>query len=343
VCARGGEQAFVPTSTMRAATYERNGPARDVLTLRELPIPEPGPGEVRVRIATSGVNPSDTRRRGADPVGGPAEFPLVVPHSDGAGTIDAVGSGVDARRMGERVWTFNAQFGRPFGTAAEYCVVPDELAVHLPESIDFASGACIGIPALTAYHAVMLDGTVAGQTILVQGGAGAVGHYAVQFAKLGGATVIATVSSDAKAEHARAAGADHTVNYRTEDLPQRLRELTGGRGIKRIIEVDFSANAKTYHAILADSAKVIVYGSGGSVTMPSFVRLQTGFQFFNAYRIDVAVRRRNVAAVSALLARGVLQHAVGRRFALERIVDAHEAVEQGTVLGNVVVEVAARP
>jgi NADPH2:quinone reductase len=323
---------------MRVATYSRNGPARDVLTIGDLPVPEPGAGEVRVKIATSGVNPSDTRRRGADPVGGPAEFPVVVPHSDGAGTIDAVGSGVSPGRIGERVWTFNAQFGRPFGTAAEYCVIPEELAVHLPDAIDFAAGACIGIPALTAYHAVMLDGPVAGQTILVQGGAGAVGHYAVQFAKLGGATVIATVSSPEKAAHATAAGADHTVDYRRDDLPKRLRELTAGRGIKRIIEVDFAANAKTYASILADSAKVIVYGSGGNATVPSFVRLQTGFQFFNAYRIDVNVRRRNVAAVGELLAAGKLVHAVGRRFPLEQIVDAHEAVERGTVLGNVVVE-----
>jgi NADPH2:quinone reductase len=324
---------------MRAVTFSHSGAARDVLHVVDRPVPEPGPGEVRVKIAASGVNPSDVKRRGAKPDGSPAEFPLVIPHSDGAGTIDAVGSGVPASRIGERVWTSNAQFERPFGTAAEFCVVPSSFAVRLPDSIDFATGACLGVPVLTAYHAVMLDGSVRGQTILVQGGAGSVAFYAIQMAKADGAMVIATVSSPEKAAHARAGGADHTIDYKREDVGKRIRELTGGHGIRRVIEVDLSANAPTYGAILADSAKVVVYGSGGVAPLPPLIRLQTTVQFFVVYKLVDAVRLAHVAAVTALLERGTLRHAIAARFPLENIVEAHEATESGKLMGHVVVDV----
>jgi NADPH2:quinone reductase len=326
---------------MRAVTFSKTGPARDVLSLGERPVPAPGPGEVRVKIAASGVNPSDVKRRGAKPDGGPAEFPLVTPHSDAGGTIEAVGAGVDPSRVGERVWTFNAQFERPFGTAAEYAVVPSGFAAPLPANVDFAVGAALGVPALTAYHAVMLDGPVRGQTILVQGGAGSVAHYAIQFAKAAGATVIATVSSEEKAKHARAGGADHTIDYKHDDLPARIRELTGGRGIGRVIEVDLAANAPTYGAILADSAKVVVYGSGGIAPIPPLIRLQTTLQFFVVYKLDDALRRSYVDAINAMLTAGKLQHTIAARFPLERIVDAHETTESGKALGHVVVEVSS--
>jgi NADPH2:quinone reductase len=325
---------------MRAATFSHTGSARDVLHVEDRPVPEPGPGEVRVKIEASGVNPSDVKRRGAKPDGSPAEFPLVIPHSDGAGRIDKVGPGVGPARVGERVWTFNAQFERPFGTAAEYCVVPNDFAVRLPDNIDYATGACLGVPALTAYHAVMLDGTVRDKTILIQGGAGSVANYAIQFAKADGATVIATVSSPEKAAHARAAGADHTIDYRREDLAQRVRELTGGRGIGRVIEVDLAANVPTYLSILADSAKVVVYGSGGIAPVPGLIRLQTTLQFFVVYKLDAGIRRRWVAAITSMLGHGLLKHTIARRFPLDRIVEAHEAVESGKEMGHVVVDVA---
>lgn len=328
------------TAAMRAATFSQTGAARDVLHVVERPVPEPGPGEVRVKIATSGVNPSDVKRRGAKPDGLPAEFPVVTPHSDGAGTIDAVGADVDRARIGERVWTFNAQFERPFGTAAEYCVVPSGFAVKLPDSIDFGVGACLGVPALTAYHAVMLDGPVRDQTILVQGAAGSVAHYAVQFAKAGGATVIATVSSREKAEHARAGGADHIIDYRRDDLPARIRELTEGRGVGRVIEVDLAANAATYPAILADRAKVVVYGSGGVAPVPALIRLQTTLEFFVVYKLDDDVRRVEIDAITSMLEGGKLHHTIAQRFPLERIVEAHEATESGKLMGHVVVDVA---
>jgi NADPH2:quinone reductase len=310
-----------------------------VLHVGDVPTPEPGPGEVRVRLATSGVNPSDVKRRAAPPAGKPAEFPLVIPHSDGAGTIDAVGSGVANQRVGERVWTVNAQFKRAFGTAAEYCVLPSAFALHLPDTIDFAVGACLGIPALTAYHAIMLDGSVRGKTLLVQGGAGAVGFYAIQFAKLDGATVIATVSSDEKAERARSAGADHVVNYRTEDRKTRVADITGGKGVDRIIEVDLKANAMTYPDLLVDHGKAVVYGSGAPpIAIPSFVPFSTTLEFILVYTLSEAQRANHVAALDRLLSAGKLQHALGEHFPLDRIAEAHERVEAGS-LGNVIVDI----
>jgi NADPH2:quinone reductase len=325
---------------MRAATFTHTGPARDVLRVGEVPTPEPGPGEVRVRLATSGVNPSDVKRRGAAPPGRPAEFPLVIPHSDGAGTIDAAGEGVPRTRIGERVWIWNAQFRRAFGTAAEYVVLPQECAVRLPDNVDFAVGACLGIPALTAYHAIMLDGTVRGQTLLVQGGAGAVGFYAIQFAKLDGARVIATVSSEEKAAFARRAGADYVVNYRTEERKLRIAELTGGTGVDRIIEVDLKANALTYPDLLREHGRAVVYGSGAPpIEIPAFVPHSTTLQFMLVYTLTATQRAAAQSALERLLVAGALQHAIGERFPLARIAEAHERVEAGS-LGNVIVDVA---
>jgi NADPH2:quinone reductase len=325
---------------MRAATFTHTGPAREVLRVDDIPTPEPGSGDVRVRLATSGVNPSDVKRRDAAPYGKPAEFPVVIPHSDGAGTIDAVGAGVPAERVGERVWTFNAQYRRAFGTAAEYCVLPSAFAVHLPDTTDFAAGACLGVPALTAYHAIMLDGSVRGKTLLVQGGAGAVGFYAIQFAKLDGATVITTVSSDEKAQRARSAGADHVINYRTEDLKARIAEITAGKGVERIIEVELKANAMTYPGLIAQHGKVVVYGSGnGPITIPSFIPLSTTLEFILVYTLTDAQRATYTLALNGLLSAGKIKHAIGAHFPLDRIADAHEAVEAGS-LGNVIVDIA---
>jgi NADPH2:quinone reductase len=325
---------------MRAATFTHTGPARDVLHVGDVPTPEPGPGEVRVRLATSGVNPSDVKRRSAPPAGKPAEFPLVIPHSDGAGTIDKVGPGVSGGRVGERVWTLNAQFKRAFGTAAEYCVLPSAFALHLPDNVDFAVGACLGIPALTAYHAIMLDGSVRGKTLLVQGGAGAVGFYAIQFAKLDGATVITTVSSDEKAERARSAGADHIINYRTDDRKVRVADITGGKGVDRIIEVDLKANAMTYPDLLVEHGKAVIYGSGAPpIAIPSFVPFSTTLEFILVYTLSEAQRTHHIAALDGLLTAGKLQHAIGEHFPLDRIAEAHECVEAGS-LGNVIVDIA---
>ncbi len=303
-------------------------------------MPEPGPGQVRVKIATSGPNPSDVKKRSAPPAGKPAEFPLVIPHSDGAGTIDAVGEGVPQSRIGERVWMFNTQFKRAFGTAAEYAVMSSEYVPVLPANTDFAAGACLGIPALTAYHAIALDGSVRGKTLLIQGGTGAVGFYAIQFAKLDGATVIATVSSDEKADRVRGIGADHVINYKTDDRKARVAEITGGNGVDRIIEVDLKANAMTYPALLKPHGKAVVYGTGaGSIELPSLIPFATSIEFIYVYALTKEQRERYVPALTKLLTDGTLKHAIGQRFPLEQIVQAHEAVEAGA-FGNVVVDLA---
>src|SRR5262249_32454323 len=205
-----------------------------------MPDPKPGPGEVRVRIAASGVNPSDVKRREGSR-GQNIEFPRVIPDSDGAGTVDAVGTNVDAKWNGKRVWAWNAQWGRAFGTCAEYCCLPVAQVAELPRHVDFAAGACLGIPAMTAHQALFSDGPLKGKHVLVTGGAGAVGHYAIQMAKWGGARVATTVSSDEKAKLAKDAGADLVVNYRSEDVAQKVLEWAKD-GVDRVVEVDFGTN-----------------------------------------------------------------------------------------------------
>ncbi len=323
---------------MRAAWYERNGAASEVLTVGTMDAPEPGAGEVRVRLHTSGVNPSDVKSR-AGATGRPMVAPRIIPHSDGGGIIDKVGAGVPAARVGERVWVWNGQWQRPFGTAAELIVLPAAQAVRLPDGVDFAAAACLGIPALTAWQAVTLDGGVAGQTVLVQGGAGAVGHYATQIAKLQGATVIATASA-AKAAHARAAGADAVIDYKSEDVVARVRDLTQGRGVDRVVEVDLAANGAKVPELVRANGTVAVYGAVGAPVVPfapAIIKNLT-YRFFIVYNQPPDVRERALAALTTLLAQGRLTHAIGARFPLERIAAAHEAVEQARVMGNVIVD-----
>jgi NADPH2:quinone reductase len=327
---------------MLAAYYTRVGPAREVLAVGEIDTPVPGPREVRVRLATSGVNPSDVKSR-AGLRSRDLPFPRIVPHSDGAGAIDEIGAGVPPVRLGERVWTWNAAWGRPYGTAAEYVVLPAAQAVPLPANTGFDAGACLGIPALTAYHAVHCNGGVAGKTVLVAGGAGGVGHYAVQFAKLGGARqVIATVSTEAKAALARAAGADVTLDYRSEDIGQRCLDLTAGDGVDRIVEVDLAANLKADLAAIRSGGEITVYGSGlPEVPVAFFASIlkNVRYQFFIVYNLSAVDRARALGGLSQLLEEGRLQHNVAARMPLARIAEAHELVESGRAAGNVVVDV----
>jgi NADPH2:quinone reductase len=326
---------------MRAAWYERNGEARDVLVVGELPTPEPGLGEVRVRLHTSGVNPSDVKSRRGRPLVGAR----VIPHSDGAGVIDAVGPDVPNARIGERVWTWNAQWGRPFGTAAEFVTLPSAQAVRLPDGVDFAAGACLGIPALTAFQAVHLLAPTAGQTIVVIGASSSVGHYVTQMAAQRGASVIGTVGSPEKAAHARAAGAAETIDYKSEDVADRIRELTGGRGADGIIDMDFSSTAKLLAAgVLVPHGTIAVYGSNdqGAVPVPfrDLLFRSLTLRFFIVYDLLPDDRRAGLDGVTALLNAGQLVHTIGARFRMEDIAAAHEAVEVGKVLGNTVIDVA---
>lgn len=326
---------------MRAALYSRTGSAREVLSIVELPTPEPRPGEVRVRLAWSGVNPSDVKSR-AGTRSKELPFPQVVPHSDGAGVVDAIGEGVPPGRIGERVWVWNAAWGRPFGTAAQWVTLPAAQAVPLPEGVPLDVGACLGIPALTALHALTVDGGVMDRRVLVAGGAGAVGHYAVQMARLLGARqVIATVSSAEKAALACAAGAHEAIDYRREDAVARINQLTGGKGVQRIVEVEFGANVGLDFAAIAPEGQIVVYGSNTPEVPVPFVQgimKNVRLVFFIVYHLSTTDRARAIAQLSAWLGAGALQHNIALRLPLECIAEAHEAVKSGRVIGNVVLD-----
>ena len=324
---------------MRAAYYEHNGAAHEVLRVGDIPTPQSGPGEVRVKLATSGVNPSDVKaRQGSRKIA----WPQLIPQSDGAGVIDQAGDGVPTSRIGERVWVWNGQWKRPFGTAAEYIVLPAIQAVKLPDKVGFDVGACLGIPAMTATHAVVLAEIGKGSTVLVTGGAGAVGQYVIQFAKAAGATVIATVSSPDKATLAREVGADHTVDYKSEDVPARVMAITNNKPIDAIIDMDIASNAKYVAAVLKPKGNVIIYGtSNPQATIPAGFGIPnaTRYQFFIVYELDAGERQRAIAAITEALERGTLKHRIAKQtFPLRDIVAAHEAVENVSV-GNVIVTI----
>jgi NADPH:quinone reductase len=326
---------------MRAVWYEATGAAADVLQCGDMAIPEPGPGEVRVRLATSGVNPVDTKRR----LGGrgPMDAPRVVPHFDGAGIVDAVGDGVDGERVGQRVWVYDAQWQRPGGTAAEFTTVPAVCAVPLPDGTSFAAGACLGIPALTAHGCLFGDGSVAGKTVLVTGAAGAVGRYAVQFAKLDGATVVATVSGDEKAILAKAAGADHVINYKTEDVAARISASLGGVGIDRIVEVEFGGNLPTSLAVLNVGGTIAAYASDAvrepAVPFYPLAYKQISLRQVLVFLLSDAAKAQAVDDINRWMAAGQLSHHIGPRFALEDAAAAHQAVE-GHAVGKVLLDIA---
>ncbi|HET9205243.1 MAG TPA: NADPH:quinone reductase [Burkholderiaceae bacterium] len=327
---------------MKAIAYTQTGPAADVLKLIDLPTPEPGAGEVRVKVQWSGVNPSDVKSR----LGLRSKtlaFPQITPHSDGAGVIDAVGTGVPASRVGERVWIWNGQWQRPFGTAAQYIVLPAAQAVPLPDGVSGEAGACLGIPALTALQGVLVGAGVAGRRVLVAGGAGAVGHYAVQFARrLGASQVVATVSSEAKARIALDAGADATIDYKRDEMPVRAAALTCGKGFDRIIEVDAAANIVADLAMLSAGGDVAIYGSGApDVPLPFFPAIvkNATLHCYIVYNLSPADRERTLATLQPILARGELKHQIAERLPLAECARAHQLVESGKAVGNVVLQV----
>ena len=330
---------------MRAAYYDEIGPAAAVIRIGEVETPTPGPGELLVRLGASGVNPHDVKRRSGW-LGVDTDCPRVIPHNDGAGLIEAVGDGVPRERIGERVWTFGGRRGSCFGTAAEYIALAADLAQPLPQSASFAEGACIGAPAATAHMAVLRDGPVAGRTVLVAGGAGAVGHYAIQFAKLASATVLTTVSSPAKAAHARAAGADQVIDYKTEDVIARVRALTDGAGVDRVVEVDFGANVAIDAAIIKPGGVIASYSSTAvrEPVLPyySFAFKGVTLHMLQAYIMPPAALHAMIADIAERVADGALTHTVARRFPLAETAAAHEALESGQVIGKVVVEIDGR-
>jgi NADPH2:quinone reductase len=328
---------------VRAVWYERPGAAPAVLTVGEMPTPTASPGEVRVRLQASGVNPADVGRRAGSYRA--MEFPRVIPNSDGAGIIDQIGDGVTRFNLGQRVWLFNGQRnGRAFGTAAEYITLADHLVTPLPDDLSFAAGATLGIPCMTAWCSLFGDGPIAGQTVMVTGGAGAVGHYAVQLAKWGGARVIATVSSPAKGTEARRAGADLVINYRTEDVAARVMEFTERRGVDRVVDVDFGGNIATTLKIMAFNSTIAVYATNGNRTpvipMRDLMEKCIALRALVLYALPPPLLAAAQADISKWLAAGPRIHNIAAQFALADTAQAHLAVEKGDKLGTVIVDCA---
>jgi NADPH2:quinone reductase len=314
-----------------------------VLTLGEMPTPSAGPGEVRVRLEASGVNPADVGRRGGSYRA--MEYKRVIPNSDGAGIVDQAGSGVTRLRAGQRVWLFNGQRnGRAFGTAAEYIALAEHLVTPLPDHLSFAEGATLGIPGMTAWCSLYGDGPVTGQIVLVTGGAGAVGHYAVQFAKWGGARVIATVSSEAKAEQARLAGADLVVNYRTEDVVAKAMAFSGGRGVDRVVDVDFGGNIATTLKAMAMNSTIAVYATNGNrtptVPMRELMEKCITVRALVLFALPPPLLAAAQADITKWLAAGKRIHNIAAQFPLGETTQAHLAVEKGDKLGTVIVDCA---
>ena len=324
---------------MLAAWYETNGPAAEVLQVGQRPDPEPGPHEVRVRLRAAAVNPSDVKARAGSRKPIP---PYVIPGSDGAGHIDRVGAYVDPGRVGERVWIYNAQWGRPFGASAQFVCLPEALAVPLAESLDFAQGACLGIPCMTAHRCLFADGPVEGLNVLVTGGAGVVGHHAIQLAKWAGARVAATPE---KAAHARAAGADVVVDYRRSDVVRDVRAAIGG--IDRVVEVDLGVNLPVSAELLRPGGVIAAYATTGKPVpeLPYAAMLWKNpvlRQVF-VYTMPDAAKRQAIADIGRWVresrSSGGPIFALAGRFPLEHAVDAHRAVESGTKIGQVVLDI----
>jgi NADPH2:quinone reductase len=315
---------------LRAAWYERRGAADEVLEVGEMRLPEPAAGEVRVRVAFSGINPGDTKKRG-DWLGDEMPFPRVVPHSDGAGVIDAVGEGADAARVGERVWVYGAQSYRPFGTAAEFTVVPADQAVALPGAVSDELGACLGIAGITAHRAVFADGSVRGKTVLVQGVLGAVASLAAQLARRDGATVIGTVRRGDDLVRVSSSVADHAVSLDRGDPAEAVRGLAPA-GVDRVVEVAFSANVDLDAAVAAEHAVIAAYGTrDGRPDFPFWPMLFANLtvRLLGSDDFPAEAKREAVKSLTAAAADGDLSIPIGEPFALERIAEAHERVEAG--------------
>jgi NADPH2:quinone reductase len=320
---------------VKAASYDRYGPAADVLRVTEIDRPEPGPGEVLVKVALSGVNPTDWKgRSGATPR--PIDG-FQIPHHDGAGVIEAVGAGVDPARVGQRVWLWLAAAGRRWGTAAEWTVVTERQAVPLPDGASMELGASLGVPAITAHWCLFADGPISGKTVLVAGGAGAVGHFAIELAVRAGAKVVATASGPEKAELAREAGAAHVVNYRDTDAADQIR--AAARQTDRIIEVALGANLRLDLAVAKQGSTIVIYAAEPTdpvLPVRACMTANVVLRFILLYGVPLDVLDRAAADITAALAEGALTELPVHKYGLADIVAAHQAVEAG-VLGKVLV------
>lgn len=327
---------------MRAARFEAFGEASEVLQMGELETPSPGAGEVLIRLHTSGINPSDVKKRAGS-------FPdllgdgFVIPNSDGAGVIEAVGEGVDAARTGERVWVYQAQYGRRFGTAAQYLAIDSSRAPTLPDKTEFDVGACLGIPVMTAHRCVFADGDVRGLTVLVTGGAGRVGYYAVQWASRSGANIIATASNPGDAAACESAGAGQVVNHRDDNLAEAVLDANGGKLIDRVIDVDFGANLLTTVEVLRIGGAIATYASAQEPEprLPFFRMMYKDLtvRFVIVYAMPESAKAQAVDDIAAALTDGWMQHRIAHTIPLDDIVKGNEIIEQGAVRGAVILTI----
>jgi NADPH:quinone reductase-like Zn-dependent oxidoreductase len=327
---------------MKVAWFETFGKPAETLKIGEKPTPEPGPGEVRVRLITSGVNPSDVKKRAG-------AFPhllddgYVIPHSDGAGVIDAVGKGVDASRVGERVWVYQAQHKRRFGTAAEYVVVEERRAPTLPDRVSFEAGAVYGIPVMTAHRCVFAEGDPAGKIILVTGGAGRVGLYAIQWASRAGATVVATASNSADEAVCRKAGAAHIVNHREAGWGTHVLAATGGQKVDQVVEVEFGANLPEVLDCIRIGGAICTYSSSQDMTptLPFYrmMFMDLTVRMVIVYEMPEAAKQQAIADIARHEADGGLTHRIAEVYALSDCADAQAAIEAGDRRGAVVLRI----
>jgi NADPH:quinone reductase len=313
---------------VRAASYDRHGPAAEVLRVTDVERPEPGPGEVLVKVAVSAVNPTDWKSRsGATPR--PIDL-FQIPHHDGAGVIEAVGDGVDPARVGQRVWLWLAAAGRRWGTAAEWTVVPARQAVPLPGSASMELGASLGVPAMTAHWCLFADGPITGKTVLVAGGAGAVGHFAIELAVRAGARVVATASTPEKLYLSRRAGAEHAVDYRAADAASQILAAAGQ--VDRVVEVSVGANLGLDLAVVRPGSTVVCYAAGPTdpvLPVRACMTANVVLRFILLYGVPADALDRAASDISAALAEGALTELGVARFPLSDVVAAHEAAEAG--------------
>jgi NADPH2:quinone reductase len=335
---------------LRAAWYQSKGEAKDVLKVGEMPDPHPGPGEVRIRVYVSAVNPSDTKQRAGWGGGAKMPFSRIIPHNDGAGVIDAVGAGVSQSRVGERVWIFEAQRdGRAFGTAADFVVLPSANAIQLPDAASMEDGASMGVPGMTAHQLLFRDGGIQGQTVFVAGGAGSVGHITVQLARWAGARVIASVGAQSQAEIARACGAHCVINYKSDDVAAKVEEFTGSaNSVDRVIEVAFAKNAELDAKMLRRGGVIATYmiderdPKPAMALMPLLMKNIT-VHFTLVYVMSKAAHDAAAAELNAALANKALKPHVARRFTLDQIAEVHEAMGTQGLGGKALLELAKEP
>ena len=329
---------------MKAAWFEKFGSAADVLIVGEKPDPAPAAGEVLVRLKTSGVNPSDVKKR-AGAFSDLLDGGYVIPHSDGAGIIEAVGDGVPDTRIGERVWVYQAQYGRRFGTAAEYVALASNRAVTLPDHTSFEVGACLGIPAMTAHRCVFADGPVDGQTVLVTGGAGRVGHYAIQWASQAGAKVIATASNAEDKESCLHAGAVAVVNHWETDWSVAVVAANGGARVDRVIDVEFGANLSEVLQLIRTGGVIATYSSTQvrepQLPFAPMMYMDLTVRMVIVYAMPEEAKMQAVADIDQALRGERLQHRVAHSVPLAQITHSHELIEQGGFRGCVVVDIGA--